>query len=79
MLKTVYNIKEWISFRLIHPLQILTDTDTNIHIKEYHADNDFRKNTDIPIPNIPIIGLTLVKKYFQHNTRPCMVQIEWIS
>ena len=59
------------SFRPIHPLPILTDTDSNrflglltipipipIFIYEYHTDTDFAKNTDIPIP---IIGLTLLK------------------
>ena len=62
------------SFRPIHPLPILTDTDSNrflglltipipipIFIYEYHTDTDFAKNTDIPIPIpiIPIIGLSL--------------------
>ena len=59
------------SFRPIHPLPILTDTDSNrflglltipipipIFIYEYHTDTDtdFAKNTDIPIP-IPIIPI----------------------
>ena len=72
------SVKDWRkdgkSSRLIHPLPILTDTDSNrflglltipipipIFIYEYHTDTDtdFAKNTDIPIPIIPIIGLTL--------------------
>ena len=83
ILKTFFCWKSWIhhmlrtdgkSFRPIHPLPILTDTDSNrflglltipipipIFIYEYHTDTDtdFAKNTDIPIPIIPIIGLTL--------------------
>ena len=62
------------SYGPILNLPILTDTDSNrflriltlpipipIFIHKYHTDTDtdFLKNTDIPIPIIPIIGLTL--------------------
>ena len=75
------------SFRPIHPLPILTDTDSNrflglltipipIFIYEYHTDTDtdFPKNTDIPIPIpiIPIIGLTLVALAENIATQPSL-------
>ena len=60
-------------FRPIHHLPIYTDTDSNRFLGlltlpipilryEYHTDTDtdFLKNTDIPIPIIPIIGLALL-------------------